>query len=64
MVVKVKNLPIFLNPFALYKKECERGNMEGCVGIGACFIYGKDATQSTMGIKLGCKWANKLKKNK
>jgi len=98
----------YLNPFVLYKKECERGNMDGCVGIGACYIHGINTTQNykkakiyfdlacklniargcygaglayekmhqihkaisqythscTMGIKLGCKWANKLRKNK
>jgi TPR repeat protein len=98
----------YLNPFALYKKECERGNMDGCVGVGACYIYGEGTTQNykkakiyfdlacklniakgcygaglayekmhradkaisqyshscKMGFKLGCRWANKLKKDR
>jgi TPR repeat protein len=98
----------YLNPFALYKKECERGNMDGCIGVGACYIYGEGTTQNykkakiyfdlacklniakgcygaglvyekmhrvdkaisqyshscKMGFKLGCRWANKLKKDR
>lgn len=50
----------YLNPFALYKKECERGNMDGCVGVGACYIYGEGTTQNYKKAKIYFDLACKL----
>ncbi len=34
-----------LNSFSLYKNECKKGNIKGCIGVGACYIYGKGVKQ-------------------